>query len=396
MSVDKMVSVDEVNAAARRRLPKMVYDFVAGGAEDEVTLRRNRLAFEELAFRPRVLRDVGTRRLATTVLGQDVSLPVLFGPAGLQGLLHRRGELAAAKAASDAGTIYSLSFGSSYSIEEVRAEAAGPLWLQLSPWRDREASEALVSRAKAAGYTGLILTVDVPVGALRERDVRNRMTIPFRVTPRSAIDGALHPLWLPNLYSILRKHHGNFSATSSAGGTIEVAKWVSHTMNSSATWDEVRWMRSIWEGSLVVKGVQRGDDARRAAEAGADAVIVSNHGGRQLDGVPASIEVLPEVIAAAGSDLEVLVDSGLRRGSDVVKAMALGARACLVARPYVLSLVFGDAGPRRILEILRAEIDTTLALLGSSGWDDLDPSMVVPRAVLRGRASEPCGDRTSD
>jgi L-lactate dehydrogenase (cytochrome) len=203
------------------------------------------------------------------------------------------------------------------------------------------------------------------------------MSIPFKITPKSALDGIRHPQWLPNLYPIFKKHKGNYERSGPAGGTVEIAKWVSHTMNASATWDEVRWLRSIWPGKLLVKGVQRGDDAREALDAGVDGVIVSNHGGRQLDGVPASIQVLPEVVAAVGTEIDVLVDSGIRRGSDVVKAMALGAKACLVGRPYVLSIAFGDAGPRRILEIFRKEIDTTFALLGIAKWSDLDPSMIT-------------------
>ena len=254
------------------------------------------------------------------------------------------------------------------------------MWLQLSPWRDREASEVMVERAKAADFSGLCLTVDVPVGAKRERDLRNNLSLPFRVTARNAVDVASRPGWLPTAYYSMRKQHGNHPTDpKDGGGAVSMAKWVTHTMNPSATWDEVRWLRTIWPGHLLVKGVLRADDAQQARDAGADAVVVSNHGGRQLDSAIASMRALPDVVATVGSEIDVLVDGGFRRGSDVVKAMALGAKACLIARPYVLSLALGDPGPRRILEIFRSEIDTTMALLGARGWDEIDSSMIEVR-----------------
>lgn len=378
-AVSHLRNLEDVRRGARRRLPRMVFDFVDGGAEDEVTLRRNGRAFDDLAFRPRVLVDVSERDLSTEVLGHELSLPVIFGPAGLQGLVHRRGELAAASAATAAGTVYVMSFGSSYSIEEVRAAASGPLWLQLSPWKNRALSESMLQRAMAAGYAAVCLTVDVAVGATRERDLRNGMTLPYRLTPRSAFDVVRRPGWLPTAYASARRQFGNFAdQTDKQEGAIGVAKWVSQTMNAGATWDELRWLRDAWRGTLVVKGVQRADDALRARDAGVDGIIVSNHGGRQLDGAPASIDVLPEVKAAVGADLAVLMDGGIRRGSDVVKAMAMGADAVLLARPYVLSLAYGDKGPRKVLDLLRAEIDTTLALLGTKSVRDMDPSLVEP------------------
>lgn len=380
-SLGRLRNLDDVRDGARRRLPRMIFDFVDGGAEDELTMRRNRLAFDDIVFHPHVLVDVAKRDISTELFGRRLELPVIFGPAGLQGLIHRRGELAAASAAGDAGTVYVLSFGSSYSIEEVAKAATGPLWLQLSPWKDRSLSEQMLSRCAASGYEAVCLTVDVAVGALRERDLRNGMTLPFRVTPRNAVDTALHPTWLPTAYASLRRHLGNFDTASGAhrSGAVGVAKWVSATMNPSATWDELAWLRSVWSGKLLIKGVQRADDARRARDAGVDGVIVSNHGGRQLDGVPAAIDSLPAVAEAVGAELPVILDGGVRRGSHVVKAIALGATAVSIGRPYVLSLAFGDAGPRRVLDILRSEIDTTLALLGSRSFSDLDNSMITRR-----------------
>jgi L-lactate dehydrogenase (cytochrome) len=361
-------------------LPRIIFDFVDGGAEGEVTLRKNETALNEIEFRPRVLVDVSHRDLTTTVLGKRLSLPVIFGPAGLQGLLHRSGEPAAARAAGEFGTIYVLSAGSSYSLEDVRAASEGPLWFQLYLWGDRDRCEDMVCRARDAGYSALCLTVDTAVGGKRERDLRNGMTVPFRVTGRNVLDIARRPRWLPAAYASLRRHNGNFPTVDGGrSGALGTAAWTTRMMNASATWDELRWLRASWQGGLVVKGILTPEDARRAVHAGADAIVVSNHGGRQLDGTPASIEALPRIAAAVGDEIEILVDSGFRRGSDVVKALALGARACLVARPYLFALAAGSEGPVRVLEILKSEIDTTLALLGVSSLAELDGSYVDQR-----------------
>jgi L-lactate dehydrogenase (cytochrome) len=354
-----------------------VFDFVDGGADAEVTLRRNLTAFERISLRPRVLVDVSLRDLSTTVTGEQLSLPVILGPAGLQGLVHRAGEPAAARAAAAARTIYVLSAGSSFPLEDVRKATDGPLWFQLYLWGDRAQSERMVERAQANGYTGLCVTVDVTVGGNRLRDAKNGMTIPFRVRPRTVIEVARHPRWLPTAYASLRVHKGNIPLGSRrGGGALGTAEWTTRMMNAAATWDELRWLREIWSGSLIVKGILTADDARRAADAGADAIVVSNHGGRQLDGLSASIEALPEVAAAVGDDVDVLIDSGVRRGTDVVKALALGAKACLIARPYLFGLASGPDGPGLVLDILRAEIDRTLALLGVPSVSALDRSCV--------------------
>jgi L-lactate dehydrogenase (cytochrome) len=241
----------------------------------------------------------------------------------------------------------------------------------------------MVQRAGDAGYSALCLTVDTAVGGKRERDLRNGMTIPFRVTARSALAVARRPRWLPTAYASLRHHNGNFPKADGASGALSTAAWTTLMMNASATWDELSWLRGVWPGGLVVKGILTAEDARRAVDAGADAIVVSNHGGRQLDGVPASIEVLPHVVAAVGDETEILIDSGFRRGSDVVKAVALGARACLIARPYLFALASGSDGPRRVLEILRGEIDTTLGLLGASSVSELDGSYIGRGLPLR-------------
>jgi L-lactate dehydrogenase (cytochrome) len=319
--------------------------------------------------------DVERRDLSTEVLGQRLALPVLLGPAGLQGLVHRRGELAASAAASRAGTAYVLSIGSSYSIEQVREAADGNLWLQVSPWKDHSLLEGMIDRARACGYTTLCLTVDVPMAGKKDRDLRNGFSVPLKPTLRTVVDVALHPQWIPNVYFNLRWHHGNFPSDDQQGA-VSIANWVNSMMNPAASWDEVRWLRSAWKGKIVVKGIMSADDARCARDEGADGVIVSNHGGRQLDGARATIEVLPEVVDAVAGDVDILLDGGIRRGGDVVKAIALGAKAALIGRPYVMSLAFGDEGPRRVLDILRREIDVTMALLGVTSWSMVGPEIV--------------------
>jgi L-lactate dehydrogenase (cytochrome) len=367
----------DVRRTARRRLPRMLFDFVDGGADGEVTLRRNEDSLAAISLRPHVLVDVGRRDLTTTVVGQQLTLPVILGPAGLQGLMHRAGEPAAARCAHEAGTVYVLSAGSSHSLEDVRAATPGPLWFQLYLWGDRAWSEAMVARVADAGFSALCLTVDTPVGGRRVRDLRNGMSIPFRVTPSLAWDAITKPRWLPNAYANLRTHRGNFPSLPGApAGALSTAAWTTRMMNPSATWEELKWLRARWPGDLVVKGILSPDDARRAVDEGADAIVVSNHGGRQLDGTPATIDALPGVVAAVGDQADVLIDGGFRRGSDVVKALALGARACLVVRPYLFGLATGPEGPRWVLELLREEIDTTLALLGASSVASLDPSYV--------------------
>jgi L-lactate dehydrogenase (cytochrome) len=386
------INLHEVEAAARRRLPRMVYDFIAGGAEDERTVRANEEAFARVRLRPRSLVDVATRNLATTVLGDPVSLPVLLGPTGLVGLVHRGGELALSRAAGAAGTVYCASIAGSRSLEEVARVASGPLWFQMYLWRDRELVRSLTARAAAAGYRTLVLTLDVPVVGRRERDLRNGLTLPPRFSTRNLIDAGLHVRWLREYqaggrltYANLRGEAGIESESSNAFALSEYVN--RHLANPGATWEWLSWLRELWPGRLAVKGVLTGADARLAVEHGADGVIVSNHGGRQLDGVSPTLDALPEIVAAVGDRAEVLIDGGVRRGTDVLKALALGARACLVARPYWYGLASGgEAGVRHVLELLRDELDRTLALTGVADVAELAGGdlQLVDEGVLRG------------
>jgi L-lactate dehydrogenase (cytochrome) len=373
-------TIDDLQRKAERRVPKIVADLAAGGAENEVTLRRNRSAFDAIVIEPSYLVDVANRDLSTTVLGMPVASPVMFGPTGLSTLAHPDGELALARAAGAAGSIYVLSVYSGHSLEEVAAVATGILWFQVYLWKDRGVTRALLERAKAAGYRALVLTVDVPVNGLRERDVRNGLTVPIRVKPRMAIDVALHPWWFtraarrpPRIHGSLRGIPG--TGGDSATGLIEYAN--RDLLDPTQSWRDLEWLRGLWEEPIAVKGVVSVADAQRSVEHGVEAVWVSNHGGRQLDGAPASIEALPRIAAAVGDQTQLLFDGGVRRGTDVVKALGLGARACAVGRPYWWGLgAAGEAGAGRVLEILNSEIDRVMALSGVTSLDQIGPSMV--------------------
>jgi L-lactate dehydrogenase (cytochrome) len=361
------VNLEDIARRARRRLPRLVADFIEGGAEDESTVAANRAAFARWELVPRVLVDVSERRLATRVLDHDLSLPVGLGPAGLARLAHVDGELAAARAAGEAGTVYTLSTGSSRTIEEVADAAKGAVWFQLYLWRDRDVIAGLVERAKAAGYGALVLTVDVPVIGRRERDLRNGMTLPPRLTRANVIDMLRHPRWLAGLVRGSPLTFANFVDVPGRGrSAVELGQYVNvEMMNPGATWEMFSWLRTIWAGPLAIKGVLHRDDAVKAVDLGANGVIVSNHGGRQLDGAVAALDALPAVAEAVNGRADVLLDGGIRRGTDVVKALALGAKAVLIGRPYVLGLgADGTAGVAATLEVLRNELDRALALVG--------------------------------
>lgn len=356
---------DDVRRVARRRLPKMVFDFVDGGAGAEVTLRRNREAIEDLRFDPRWMVDISGRDTSTTVLGERVSMPIALAPAGLAGLCHVAGEKAVARAAAAAGTIFCVSTASSYAVEEIADAARGRLWFQLYLGPDRSVTESLLDRVKAAGYKALVLTIDTPVIGNRERDVSNGTKLPPEIRLGNTIDVLRHPRWLRVLARDPRVRAGNF-----ADGRLAA-------FDPLVTWEHLDWLRRAWDGPLAVKGVLSVRDAAEAVRRGADAIYVSNHGGRQLDSSPATFEVLPEIVDAVGDRAEVLVDGGVRRGEDAVKARALGARACLVGRPWFLALAAGGArGVLRTLEVMRADVDRTLALLGVTRIDDVTGSVL--------------------
>jgi L-lactate dehydrogenase (cytochrome) len=373
------INIDDLRRLAMRRLPRAVFDFADGGAEDERTLRANRLDFSKLVFRPRVLVDVSRRDQSTTILGQPVSSPLIVAPTGLAGMLWPRGEMVAARAAAKRDVIFTLSTLGACSIEEVAEASTGPLWFQLYVMKDRDVTRALVERARQAGYKALCLTVDLPVLGQRERDLRNGATIPPKITVRNVVDVLQRPGWLRRVWFGPRITFQNFvgssAALSDSAGTLW--QYVNSLNDPSVDWNDLTWFRSLWPGPLAIKGIMTGEDARRAVSEGVEAIVVSNHGGRQLDSLPSAIEVLPEIIDAVGDRAEVILDGGVRRGTDVVKALALGARACMIGRPMLYGLgAAGQAGVERSIEILQNEIDRTLALLGRPTLADLDRSAV--------------------
>jgi isopentenyl diphosphate isomerase/L-lactate dehydrogenase-like FMN-dependent dehydrogenase len=381
-------TVEDVRRLARRRLPRLAFDFVDGGADAELSLRRNAEAFERRALRPRQLVGVAARDLRTTVLGQPVELPVLVAPTGMSKVAGRGGDIAGARAASRMGTVFTLSTMSSDSIEDVAAAASGPLWFQLYLWRQRDLAERMIDRAQIAGYRALVVTVDVPLVGNRVRDLHNGFKMPPTIDARTALDVLRHPRWLAQAPSAVTFRNMIDSDAVASAGPMAHAKLINSLLsNPGATWEDLRWMRERWTGPLVIKGVLTREDAELAVDAGVDGIIVSNHGGRQLDGTVGTLDALEEVVEAVGDRVEVLVDGGIRRGTDVVKALALGARACLVGRPWLFGLaVGGEQGVVDVLEILRTELDRALALLGRPSIADLDRSVV---ASVPGSATSP-------
>jgi L-lactate dehydrogenase (cytochrome) len=379
--VERCGSVAELRALARRRVPRAVFDYVEGAAGDELTAGANQADLRRLELLPRVLAGADAVELGTTVLGQPVDVPILGAPTGLTGLVHHRGEAALARAVNAAGSIYVLSAVGSYSIEEIARAGAGPKWFQLYVWRDRGLVRSMLERAREAGYGVLVVTVDVPRAGARERDRRNGFTVPPRVTLRSFGEGLLRPRWSADF--IRRPRILPESATrtgASQGDPVSLTTLINTQFDPTLTWDDVAWLQAEWDGPIVLKGVLRAQDARRAADVGLAGVIVSNHGGRQLDQAVSSILALEAVVDAAGADLEVLFDGGIRRGVDVVKALALGARACLAGRALVYGLAAGgDAGAARAMTLLTEELRLALTLAGCASVHDLDRSWISTR-----------------
>ena len=380
-----LITVEDLRRRARRRLPRAVFDFIDGGAEDELTLRRNETALKQITFRPRVLVDTHARDQSTIVLGQRLSTPLILAPTGLCGMAAPRGEILAARASLSAGVIFTLSSMSAVSIEETARTVPGPHWFQLYVWRDRGLTQSLVERAAAAGYRAMVLTVDVPVLGQRERDLRNGATIPPRITFRNAFDSVQKLGWLLGMARHPRIDFVNVARPTDARGPFALGPYVNSQFDPSVSWKDLDWFRSIWTGPLVLKGIMSAEDALRAVEHGVDAIVVSNHGGRQLDGLPAPIEVLPEIADAVNARLDVLFDGGIRRGTDVIKAVALGARACMIGRPYLYGLgAAGQTGVEHAINLLKMEIDRAQALLGRPALADLDRSSVrLPTTWLR-------------
>ena len=378
----RVVNIADLRELAKKRLPRAVFDYLDGGAEDEVTLRENCRVFDDLTFRPRQAVKFPDLSLKTTVLGTEISFPAFLAPVGYSRVMHPGGEVAAAAGAGAAGTGYTLSTISGHKLEKVRAATKGPAWFQLYLVGGREASEGTIARAQKAGFNALVITVDTPVAGMRERDFRNGMKEMFAGSLFAKLPYMSnifeHPGWLlaflrdgglPKLENIIIPGQGPLSLMD-VGSALA---------RSTITWDDVRWIREMWKGPIIIKGVLIGDDAKRAVDEGAAAVVVSNHGGRQLDCVSPTLRALPEVVAAVNGRAEVLMDGGVRRGSDIVKALCLGARAVLIGRAYAYGMAAaGRAGVDRALEILKADVERTLRLLGCPSVARLDRSYLNP------------------
>jgi L-lactate dehydrogenase (cytochrome) len=375
------MSIAELRAEARRRVPRAIFEYADRGAYDEVTLRRNRAAFDDIELRQRVMIDISQRSVATTVLGQPWSMPVAIAPTGLTGLFHRNGEIEGALAAEGFGVPFALSTMSICSIEDVRAASRQPFWFQLYMLKDRGFNAEMVARARAAGCSALILTADLVLQGVRRRDAHNGLTIPPRLTLANALDIMTKPAWALSVLFGKRRTFGNLAGRVEAGGGLgTLSQWIASQSDCSITWQQIDWLRSVWPGKIIVKGILDVEDARLAVASGVDAIVVSNHGGRQLDGAAASISVLPEIAAAVGGRCEVLFDGGIQCGQDVLKALACGARACLVGKSFLYGLAAGGrAGVTRMLELLRAELEVSMALTGVTDVRDVD------KRVLRRR-----------
>jgi L-lactate dehydrogenase (cytochrome) len=373
-----IVNIGDLRQAAKRRLPKALFEFIDGAAEDEQTYRANCDDFAKVKLRQRVLVDVSQRDLSTSVLGQKWNLPLIMAPTGLTGLFWRQGEVSVARAAAKAGIPYCLSTSCSVSIEDVAKAAPGHLWFQLYVMRDRALTNSLVDRAKAAGYRTLCVTVDLPMHGRRERDVYNGMAVPPRITLRNVTDMGRRISWVRNVLMGPRVTMANFVNTGAAQNDIfTIAKFVNTQFDASVTWSDLAELIRRWNGPVAVKGILTPEDARRALDAGAKAIIVSNHGGRQLDGTSSSIAALPGIVDAVEGQADVILDGGIRRGRDIVKAVALGARACMIGRAYLYGVAAaGETGVDKAVDILRGEMDTTLGLMGSRSIRELDRDCV--------------------
>jgi L-lactate dehydrogenase (cytochrome) len=369
-----MTCIEDLRRLYLKRVPRMFVDYCESGSWTETTLRRNLEDFVRLQLHQRVAVGVEGGTTATKMLGQEVTLPVALAPVGLCGMQHADGEMLAAKAALDFGVPFTLSTMSVCSIEDVAAFVKRPFWFQLYVMRDHAFIERLIDRAKAAGCSALVLTLDLQVMGQRHRDIRNGLSTPPKPTPRNLVNLALHPRWCLRMAGTRRHRFGNIAGhVEGVSDMSSLAAWTAEQFDRGLDWNDVEWIKNRWGGKLILKGVLDPDDARRAAECGADAIVVSNHGGRQLDGAPSSISVLPEIASRVGHDCEVWMDGGVRSGQDVLKAIALGARAVMIGRAYVYGLgALGGIGVSMTLELIRRELDLTMVLCGVRSVAEID------------------------
>jgi L-lactate dehydrogenase (cytochrome) len=375
----RAASVEDLRRLAKRRLPAGVFDYIDGGSEDERTLAANQLAFAQIGFRPRVLRGLETVAIDSTILGRPLAYPLVLAPTGFTRIADPDGELAVARAAARAGLPYTLSTLSTRSIEEVRAVSNGRLWFQVYAWRDRALVQEMIERAAAAHYEALMLTVDTAVFGRRERDVRRGFALPPAIGPRTIVDGTLHPAWT---WQFVRSEPIRFANVlgrdvGDGASPVTLADYINSQFDPALSWPDVDWLRSVWTGPIVLKGIQPVEDAVLAADAGVDAIALSNHGGRQLDCAPAAFSLVAPVADAVGGRIEIICDGGIRRGSDIVKAVAAGATAAMAGRAYLYALgAAGERGVDRVLDWFRNDMERVMTLLGAETIDALGPSLL--------------------
>lgn len=375
----QITCIEDLRQLARRKVPRAFFDYAEAGSYNEETLRANRTDLERIKLRQRVLVDVSSRNLATTIVGQKVAAPFVLAPIGLCGMQHGNGEILSAQAANDAGIPFTLSTMSICSIEDVAEATRKPFWFQLYVIKDRGFSKDILARAAAAKCNALVLTVDLQVLGQRHNDIKNGMTVPPEIRVKNIIDIATKPAWAWSILKGKRKTFGNLAGHVKGMDDVNsLAQWTNSQFDPALSWKDVEWIKSIWPGKLILKGILDVDDAKTAVRLGADAIVVSNHGGRQLDGAPSSISALPGVADAIGSDTEVLFDGGIRTGSDALRALALGARACLIGRAYIYGLgAGGQAGVAKAIDILEKELSVTMALTGTNTIADIGRQLIV-------------------
>ncbi|WP_333678969.1 alpha-hydroxy acid oxidase [Dyella sp.] len=373
-----ITNVADLRELAKRRVPRAFFEYADRGSYDEVTLRANRAAFERIALRQRVMSNVDNRSLATDIVGQPVSMPLAIAPTGLTGLQHGAGEILGARAAEKAGIPFCLSTMSICSIEQVRAAVAKPFWFQVYVMRDRGFTRDLIRRAKDAGCSALMLTADLTVQGQRHREIKNGLSVPPRITLRNILDMASKPRWAWSMLRAPSRSFGNLQGRiENTDSLTTLAQWIANQFDPTLEWKDLEWIRELWPGKLIIKGILDPRDARIAASLGVDAIVVSNHGGRQLDGAPATIDVLPSIVQAVGDRMQVLFDSGIQSGQDLLKALACGAHAGLIGKAFLYGLgAMGEAGVSKAIELIRKELSVSMALTGQTDARSISPDII--------------------
>ena len=381
----KITCIEDLRVLYQQRVPRMFYDYAESGSWTESTFRANVSAFDKIKLRQKVLVNIAQRSLASHMAGQAVSMPVALAPTGLTGMQHADGEILAARAAEQFGVPFCLSTMSICSIEDVAAAVSQPFWFQLYVMRDRDYISRLIQRAKAAGCSALVLTLDLQIMGQRHKDIRNGLSTPPKLTVKNIANMATKPRWALGMLGTRRHSFGNIVGhVKGISDMGSLGAWTAQQFDPSLTWDDIQWIKDQWGGKLILKGVMDPDDARRAVESGADALIVSNHGGRQLDGAPSTMEALPYILAEVGEDIEVWLDGGIRSGQDVLKAIALGAHGTMIGRAFLYGLgAMGEAGVTLCLQIIRNELDLTMAFCGLTDIKDVDRKILWPPAAQR-------------